>query len=253
MMCAESLRVQAYFDGELDAIGAADVERHAGLCASCAALLRDLGATRAALRGEVGLERAPGALYARIALSLDGQAASSSQPPPRTPPPWSLRAFWTGAASGIAAVGATAALVVLLLLPARADRIADELASAHLHSLLPSRLIAVESSDRHTVKPWFAGRSDVSPAVADFAADGYALAGGRVDTVNGQRAAVLAYRHGPHVINVFCWQAGGSRLPRDRDIDGYHLIFWQTGDLAYGAVSDTGIGELRRLEALLRE
>ena len=28
MPCAESLRVQAYFDGELDALAAADIERH---------------------------------------------------------------------------------------------------------------------------------------------------------------------------------------------------------------------------------
>ena len=30
MPCAESLRVQAYFDGELDALSAAEVERHSG-------------------------------------------------------------------------------------------------------------------------------------------------------------------------------------------------------------------------------
>ena len=29
MRCAENLRVQAYFDGELDALAAVDVERHA--------------------------------------------------------------------------------------------------------------------------------------------------------------------------------------------------------------------------------
>jgi len=33
MQCAESLRVQAYFDGEIDAIGAAEIERHTDSCA----------------------------------------------------------------------------------------------------------------------------------------------------------------------------------------------------------------------------
>jgi anti-sigma factor RsiW len=49
MQCAESLRLQAYFDGELDALSAADVERHAEVCAECRALLRDLEQTRTAL------------------------------------------------------------------------------------------------------------------------------------------------------------------------------------------------------------
>lgn len=71
------------------------------------------------------------------------------------------------------------------------------------------------------VKAWFAGSSDVSPVVADFAASGFNL-------------------------------VGGSRLPADRDINGYHLVFWQAGDLTYGAVSDTGIDELRSLENLMR-
>ena len=42
MRCAESLRVQAYFDGELHALSAADIERHGGFCAECGGLLEEL-------------------------------------------------------------------------------------------------------------------------------------------------------------------------------------------------------------------
>ena len=50
MPCAESLRVQAYFDGELDAVSAADIERHMRGCAECRALLEELRQLRTALR-----------------------------------------------------------------------------------------------------------------------------------------------------------------------------------------------------------
>ena len=81
----------------------------------------------------------------------------------------------------------------------------DDLVADHTRSLLGSHLIDVVSTDRHTVKPWFAGRTDVSPVVADFADHGYRLVGGRADYLDHQRAAVVVYQHGAHVINVFSW------------------------------------------------
>ena len=75
------------------------------------------------------------------------------------------------------------------------------------------------------MKPWFAGHVDVSPAVYDFAAQGYRLVGGRADYFEHQRAAALVYQHGAHVINVFSW-AGEGTLPGDTTRNGYHLAFW---------------------------
>ena len=43
MPCGESLRVQAYFDGELDALNAAEGERHAEACPECRGSARQEG------------------------------------------------------------------------------------------------------------------------------------------------------------------------------------------------------------------
>jgi anti-sigma factor RsiW len=117
---------------------------------------------------------------------------------------------------------------------------------------MADHLTDVASTDQHTVKPWFAGHADVSPAVADFTAQGYRLVGGRADYFNHQRAAVVVYQHGAHVINVFSWAAGGARYPATITRSGYHLVFWRAADLEYCAVSDAGWEELQQLTALLR-
>ena len=129
----------------------------------------------------------------------------------------------------------------------------DELVAAHVRSLMPAHLTDVVSTDRHTVKPWFAGLADVSPVVADFEPQGYRLVGGRADYFARQRAAVVVYAHGPHLINVFSWVSGPGGLPQRATRSGYHLAFWQAGNLEYCAVSDAGWDELLGLVSLLRE
>jgi anti-sigma factor RsiW len=146
-----------------------------------------------------------------------------------------------------------AGLAFLILAPSLPNPLLDELASAHARSLMPEHLIDVVSTDKHTVKPWFAGHADVSPVVADFSAQGYRLIGGRADYFDHQRAAVVVYQHGSHIINVFSWTAGHGALPKDTNRNGYHLAFWRMRDLGYCAVSDTAWDELLGLTRLLQE
>ena len=144
-----------------------------------------------------------------------------------------------------------AAALVFLFLSAPRSVLLDQIVSAHVHSLAPGHLIGVVSTDRHTVKPWFAGRTDVSPAVADFAEQGYRLVGGRVDAIEHQRAAVLIYQHGAHYINVFSWKDSDAPPP----IPLAAATTWPSGGSGtseYCAVSDTGWAELKGLEQLLK-
>ena len=254
MLCAESLRVQAYFDGELDALSATDVERHRGACAECRTLLHDLDRVRSALRQDLTYAGAPPALRARVIRALDQEVATTI---PRLSVErlrnWRPRPFWQGAFSGMGGTALAAGIAFFLLAPALTNPILDDLVSAHVRSLMPDHLIDVVSTDKHTVKPWFAGHADVSPVVADFDGQGYRLIGGRADYFARQRTAVVVYQHGSHVINVFSWAADQHGLPRNTTRNGYHLVFWKTGNLVYCAVSDTAWGELIGLVRLLQD
>jgi anti-sigma factor RsiW len=202
------------------------------------------------IRSELEFATAPAQLRAEISRLLDEETRGGR--PQRAPRvPLRPRPFWIGALGGVGAALA-AALALLFLSPSLSTPVLDDLVSAHVRSLMPEHLTDVLSTERHTVKPWFAGHADVSPVVADFADQGYRLVGGRADYFEQQRVAVVVYQHGPHVINVFTWVAGRRSLPDYATRSGYHIACWKLGNLQYCAVSDTGWDELQGLVRLLR-
>lgn len=255
MSCPELPRTQAHFDQELDALSAADLEGHIGRCAECQALLGDLGAARRALR-VLEPHAAPPELRARILLTLDEEdspAATSSGPPGKPARAWRTRPFWLGACGGMGGTVVAALLAFFLIVPVLNRGTLDDLVAAHVRSLMPDHLVDVISTDKHTVKPWFAGHADVSPVVVDFTAQGYRLVGGRADYLDRQRSAVVVYQHGAHTINVFSWADPHAALPTTTTRSGYRILCWRIKDLQYCAVSDTGWDELQGLVTLLQE
>ena len=254
MQCAESLRAQAYFDCELDSPGAVEIERHVQHCWKCCIFLEDLKLVRTELRRELTYMGIPPALRARIARALNQKSAIRITPFPRPDlRTWHARPFWQGASAAIGGTALAASLALFLVAQSLRPSLPGDLVNAHVRSLMPQHLIDVESTDKHTVKPWFSGRTDVAPAVADFQLQGYKLIGGRADYFDHQRAAVVVYQRGSHVINVFSWDGNRSALPKNTTRDGYHLAFWQSGDLAYCAVSDTGWDDLFGLAKLIQD
>jgi anti-sigma factor RsiW len=250
MACDEALRVQAYFDGELDAGASAEIERHTQACTECAELLGSLEALHGAMRQQTLYHRASPKLRSRVTKALDRETRNS----------WSFGGlvlggtqFWSGAASGAAAIALAAVLAFVVILPSPPNPLVNDVMNAHVRSLMENHLIDVKSTDQHTVKPWFAGHADVSPPTADFPKEDYRLVGGRVDYVDGHRAAVLVYRRGAHTINVFSWAQSGESLPNIVTRNGYHAVFWRSGDLVFCAVSDTALDELLGLVRLLKE
>lgn len=248
MSCPELMRTQAYLDGELDVKTAAEAEHHMETCADCREFSTAVATLSESLQSESLRTRAPDALRKRIGAALDAESMTKiSFGFTRDP-----RSFWFGAAAG-AGISAIAAIVAfLMVLPPSASSLGQWVTDAHTRALMSGETIEVISESRHTVKPWFAGRVPVSPPVADFTEQGYALLGGRVDRIGRVPAAVLVYRHGKHQIDLFVWADHGSELPREGTRHGYHSIFWKNDDLNFAAVSDTESGELKKFVALIR-
>jgi len=195
---------------------------------------------------------APAALRAwaiEQARAIDKESLRDGQPP--TSVPWvRTRSFykWRTAAGLLiaAAVGwGAASLRPVGGTTPRISATTNELVDAHVRSLLPNHLLDVESTDRHTVKPWFAGKTDVAPRVVDLSDKGFPLLGGRLDYVDGHSAAVLIYGRRLHKINVFVWRTSGDE-PRSGafEVRGHSLLHWTDGGLSYWAVSDAAEPEL---------
>jgi anti-sigma factor RsiW len=120
------------------------------------------------------------------------------------------------------------------LLPAETSLLAAEVASDHIRSLIGTHLIDVESSDEHTIKPWFAGKVDFSPPVLDFADQGFKLIGGRLDYVGGKNIAVLVYRFKEHYVSLFMYREPNSEPASKQkllDYQGYNLVYWNVNGL----------------------
>jgi len=251
MSCAEILRTQAFIDGEVVGADAEAIERHIEGCADCQAFCADAAALSDAIRTRAPRHAAPAALRRRVEAMMEDEDARPAPSPARSArrePP----SFWRGAFSGAGVTALAAGLATLAFLPPSPGTLADQVTLAHTNALMRGRTIEVVSTDHHTVKPWFAGRLPLSPPVADFAAQGYQLTGGRVDRVAGATAAVVVYQHGKHEIDLYVWADRGWALPPAGLSRGYHSIFWKTRDLDFAAVSDTAAPELANFVDLVR-
>ncbi len=156
---------------------------------------------------------------------------------------WEWKLLW-------ASLG-TCALVLLMVFtfhtPPAENLMVQEVLSAHLRSLLPGHIMDIPSSDQHTVKPWFNGRLDFSPPVRDFASQGFALTGGRLDYVGNRQVAALVYQHRKHIINLFIRPSPRSDHAEEKSFteQGYNLIVWNQSGMVYMAISDLNMNKLR--------
>jgi anti-sigma factor RsiW len=157
------------------------------------------------------------------------------------------RSFFGGLAMGsVLSAAAAASLVLTVIRRDQEQTIAEEVVSAHIRSLQAGHLMDVETSDQHTVKPWFNGRVDVAPPVIDLTAESFTLLGGRLDYVDSEPVAAIVYQRRKHLINLFVAQHLGAKhlRPNAKTIQGYNCRHWTQDGLDLWAVSDIGGGEL---------
>ncbi len=242
--------IHGYLDGELDAVRAAEFERHLEQCPECVTALESQESLRSSLQRAELYEKAPAELRQKVLSSLRPAAGPIPFVAPRR-------------RAAVAQWLAIAAVLLLLLysgwrlfpgLGQKNDQtaLAAQIVDAHLRSLEPGHLTDVISTDQHTVKPWFDGKLDFAPPVQDFAADGFPLTGGRLDVVGGRTVAALVYGRRKHFVNVFIWPSNNPDAPPSSGAQqGYHWITWQKNGMAVWVVSDTAPSDRDDMQHLL--
>jgi anti-sigma factor RsiW len=244
MTCDEvTILLHALLDDELDAGNARTVEAHLTTCSSCAARLRAYRAQRQALHDADLKFVVPDALRRRVVAALPAPQSTDR------------RNLLKGVALGGFVSALAASGVGLVVFDRQSDQaLLYEVTSAHLRSLQPGHLTDVETSDQHTVKPWFNGRVEFAPPVIDLSAHGFTLVGGRLDFLGGLPVACVVYKRGGHVINLFVAPAPGAdgTAPSEDVVRGFTVRHWNAQGLSFWAISDIERSELRAFTEALR-
>ncbi len=237
MNCNEAgTLVERYADGEIDSLQGHSIEQHLRGCADCAAKHQDVLALRAQIGAEVPYFPAPPALRERVrALLANAHDATAARPRAERD-----RWRWlTGGALGGCAATLLAWVVGTAVIDWRANEdVAIEAVATHVRATLNNHLIEVASSDQHTVKPWLSARLDYSPPVQDLANEGFALSGGRLDTLDKQRVATLVYRYRLHTIDVFVRPELAHAPSALRTVRGFNVAHATGSGMDWLAVSD---------------
>jgi anti-sigma factor RsiW len=239
--------LHGFLDDELDSVHAARFEGHLASCPHCTAELERLRTMRRRMRQDGVKWPMPEEVRSTIleTLSSERQAIPERRVGHAPRMTWWQRALrltkeW-GFVPSLAALAASAFLFVSV--PRQDLSIENEILASHVRSLLAEHLTDVQTSDQHTVKPWFNGKIDFSPPVVDLAAQGFPLVGGRVDYIGGRVVAALIYRRHGHVINLFVWP-NTSATRSTAAHDGYNVTEWSGGGLVFWAVSDVSAPDL---------
>ena len=241
---ADSL-LQGYFDGELSTASAAEFERHLQHCVHCPAELVDMDFLSERLQLAQLYESAPASLRKKIRANLRpvAHAIPKSQP---------LLWHWLAAAAALLllVIGGWRVNSMLRTDDYQAE-LAEEIVDAHMLSLQSGHLTSISSNDEQVVKGWFKGRLKFELPAQDFANEGFALQGGRLDVVDERSVAVLVYASAGHLINVFVWPGQGrDTSPQVGTRQGYQWVDWRKGRIEFCAVSDAPTSDLQHLQRL---
>ncbi len=250
MDCKETqVWLHGYVDGQLDLAQSVEIERHLAGCPVCSRA----GDNHRVLQESIhaaGLEfRCPDQQRSSIESTIrrEMESANDRSTIPRR---------WLAIAASLLLIGSILWLSMRSTTgPSPGDRAAQEVVASHVRSLLADHLTDVASSDRHTVKPWFAGKLDFAPTVVDLSSAGFPLVGGRLDYLEQRPVAALVYQRRKHVINLFIWPSGQPTTsdPQLLADHGYQIAHWSDGGNSYWAVSDLNARELQQFTQLIRD
>ena len=239
-------KIDAYVDAELPQEEKRAHDAHVRSCPSCAA----------DALARVQWKRAVKAASAkRYTPSAEFRQRIQQQIAPRRKP-----ALWGSWLPRLAVAAVT--LIVLAVgvdrwFAAQQSRAFAELADLHVTSLASASPVDVVSTDRHTVKPWFAGKIPFTFNLPELANTPFTLLGGRVVYADGIPGAQLLFQIRQHRISVFIFEDRGGLgtrlgfgdiLKKQRS---FNVETWSEGGLRYFVISDVSPDDIRQLSLLL--
>jgi anti-sigma factor RsiW len=245
MNCGDArAQLDAYHDGELELAPSLALEEHLAACPACSQRYAALRLQSSRIRIEAPRYSAPASLRRRVEQMLPEKPTIKNK----------TRWHWGVPAAVAAALLLAIAFAFLFARPASDDDLAREVVALHTRAMMNSRPVEVASSDQHAVKPWFNTRVDFAPPVENYAAQGFELAGGRVDYLDNRRVAAVVYRQREHLIDVFIWplDSARERAPARMTQRGFNIVRFDRGGMAHWLVSDLNAEDLGRLARLLQ-
>ena len=245
MACQQwSEKLDAYLDGELPPEEEQTLRGHLRGCAGCAA--DSLGR----LQTKRAIQTAGQRFVPDAAFRLRVQKSLAKAKPARR---WQWLTAMATAAAVLLIVGA-----ILLSRNrdlAREKQLTSELADLHVATLASSNPVDVISTDRHTVKPWFAGKIPFTFNLPELQGSPFSLVGGRISYLNQSPGAELIFRVRQHQISVFIFQeraiGSPSRETASTDLS-FNVRSWSRNGLRYFVIGDASGDDLDKLSGLLK-
>jgi anti-sigma factor RsiW len=237
-------RLDAYLDGELESAETLELDRHLRECPDCAAE----GLRR--MQGKLAI-RAAGRRYSADPALRERVQKSISQKRP-------IRRWWPAYAVTMALLLALAGTAILRegSRQARNNQIFSELVDLHVSTLSSASPVDVVSTDRHTVKPWFAGKIPFTFDLPELGGTPFELVGGRVSYLEQSPGAELLVRVRKHQVTVFIFQerAVPNAFPAAGNLNAqsFHLETFKRNGLRYFVIGDVAKEDLQTLATLLQ-
>lgn len=240
----EPKQLAAYLDGELPETQTAEVRAHIGGCTACAAEIAEAVAMKR------GLLTARGHFYPRaeVRARIRQQIAAKKK---------TYRPRWAWLT-----VGTVAAMLMIFAAWIHVSQRPDamgEIADLHVSMLASANPVDVVSTDRHTVKPWFAGRIPFTFNVPEFTGSDFALLGGKMAYFDQQPGAQLLVSMKQHKISVLIFKESPEMervFAPARDVEarnGFEMETWNSGGLRFVVTGDTEAVTIKKLAGMMRQ
>lgn len=253
-------KLERYVDSELSESEVADLESHLRACSSCAA----------DALGRLQMKRMTQAVGARYSPTPQFRLRIEQSIKAKRKPVWMFgwmppRVGTAGGAQRFAGVLLAAAAAVVLLVGSaglwvrhsQREQALTELADLHVATLASTNPVDVVSTDRHTVKPWFAGKLPFTFNVPELQSSPFKLIGGRVAYFEHSPGAQLLFEVRKHQLSVFIFQDHPGAVPFNAGattsrILAFNMETWAQDGLRYVVISDAGPADVHDLGELLR-